>query len=115
MSPFSSEMGDRGVVPNAPSANSGVIRTLWTEVERAVPQLAAAVHARLAANRHDPLTTIRPDGSPRLSGTEVCFADGHLQLGVLARSLKLAEVERDPRIEIHSAPLEDGPRETRRQ
>ncbi len=79
----------------------------WDELAAEVPALAAAIHDRFAANLHHVVGTIRPDGSPRLSGSEVHFDDGEVTIGMMARSRKLADVERNPRIEIHSAPLED--------
>lgn len=94
-------------MPHAAGAAVPTIGTSWADVEAAAPELAAAAQARFAANRHHVFASLRPDGSPRLNGTEVRFADGHVQLGMMVRSHKLADVERDPRIEVHSAPLED--------
>ncbi len=79
----------------------------WSEFTAREPALAAAVKDRFDANRHHVMATIRPDGSPRLSGTEVNFGDGELRLGMMDNARKLADLERDPRIELHSAPLED--------
>lgn len=70
------------------------------------PDLAALVRDRFESHLHHVLGTIRPDGSPRLSGTEVRFADGQVTLGMMAGSAKLADVLRDPRVELHSAPVE---------
>ncbi len=83
----------------------------WQRLQHEQPELAAAVHARFAANRHHVLGTIRRDGSPRLSGTEVRIDERAISLGMMPGSAKLADVERDPRVEIHSAPLEDDLRE----
>ncbi len=79
----------------------------WDEFAAGVPVLAAAIRDRFASNLHHVVGTIRPDGSPRLSGSEVTFAGGEVSIGMMARSRKLADIERDPRVEIHSAPLED--------
>lgn len=79
----------------------------WGEVERGAPALAEAVAARFAANRHHVVGTLRPDGAPRLSGTEVTIVDGRVTVGMMSRSRKLHDVERDPRVELHSAPIED--------
>ena len=103
--PYSDEMTDRAKGEMGTAAGAP-IRTSWADVKHAAPSLAASVQARFAANRHHTIATLRPDGSPRISGTEVRFDDGHVQLGMMPRSLKLGDVLRDPRLEIHSAPLE---------
>lgn len=80
----------------------------WSSFLADAPALAAAVRARFEANLHHVLGTLRPDGSPRLSGTEVQFEDGHVTLGMMPGSRKLSDVRTDPRVELHSAPLEEG-------
>lgn len=79
----------------------------WTEFASSAPALAGAVRARFESNLHHVLGTVRADGSPRLSGTEISIADGEVSLGMMPNSMKLANVSRDPRVEIHSAPLEE--------
>src|ERR687889_2068679 len=66
----------------------------WNVVENEAPELAAQAHKILA--------TLRRDGSPRISGTEVTFADGELWLGSMWRSLKALDLLRDPRFALHS-------------
>lgn len=78
----------------------------WREFERTAAELAHAVRERFDAHLHHILGTIRPDGSPRLSGTEVRIEHGEVTIGMMAGSQKLSDVQRDPRIEIHSAPLD---------
>ena len=68
----------------------------WGELEREAPAFATEVRSRFEVNVHHILRTIRPDGSPRLSGTEVRIADGEVTLGMMPRSRKLADVRRDP-------------------
>ncbi len=51
---------------------------------------------------HKTLATLRRDGSPRISGTEVIFADGELWLGSMWQSLKARDLQRDPRFALHS-------------
>lgn len=80
--------------------------TTWQDFAEAAPELAAAVHRRFAAHRHHLLATIRPSGAPRLSGTEVEF-DDQVRIGMMDGSHKLDDVRRDPRVELHSAPLEE--------
>jgi hypothetical protein len=78
----------------------------WHQFSEAAPELAEIVRGRFAANLHHVLGTVRPDGSPRLSGTEVDIGREHLRLGMMVGSQKLRDLERDPRIELHSAPLD---------
>ena len=66
----------------------------------AAPDLAAAVEARFAAHIHHVIGTLRRDGAPRLSGTEVQIEDGRLRVGMMPGSHKLADIRRDPRVEI---------------
>lgn len=78
----------------------------WHDFALAAPELAEVVRGRFVANLHHVVGTIRPDGSPRLSGSEVDIGREHLRLGVMVGSQKLRDLERDPRVEIHSAPLD---------
>lgn len=78
----------------------------WHELRDADPELAAAVRGCFEAHPHHVLGTLRRDGSPRLSGTEVDIREQHVVLGMMPGSRKLADVRRDPRVELHSAPLE---------
>jgi hypothetical protein len=93
-------------VPAPPSATPPAADRSWAAFATQAPTLAAAVRARFAANLHHVLGTVRPDGSPRLSGTEVRIDDHRVTIGMMPASRKLADVQRDPRIELHSAPLE---------
>lgn len=83
----------------------------WKQVCDEAPELAASVRARFASNLHHVIGTVRADGAPRLSGTEVRIGDDEVQLGMMPDSRKLEDVRRDPRVEIHSAPLEEDLRE----
>ena len=75
-------------------------------MERAVPDLAAAVRTAFDAHKHKVLATLRADGSPRLSGNEATFQDGYVWLGMMHRSRKALDLLRDPRLELHSAPVD---------
>ncbi len=75
--------------------------TSWADIATADPDLAARVRHRFESNLHHVLGTVRPDGSPRLSGSEVSF-DDDVRIGMMPGSRKLADVLRDPRVEIHS-------------
>ena len=74
----------------------------WTEIERQAPELAAQARGFLDAFVHKTLATLRRDGSPRISGSEVIFADGELWLGSMWQSLKARDLQRDPRFALHS-------------
>jgi len=78
----------------------------WSEVQQAVPELAAAVQTAFDAHKHKVLATLRADGSPRLSGNEASFKDGDVWLGMMHRSRKALDLLRDPRLELHSAPVD---------
>ena len=80
----------------------------WHEVEAAAPELATLARGFLEAHVHMTLATIRRDGSPRISGTELMFADGELWLGSMWQSMKARDLQRDPRFALHSG-SEDPP------
>jgi hypothetical protein len=79
----------------------------WDEVTTAAPELAAAVRRRFDAHKHKALATLRRDGAPRISGTEVSFREGELWLGMMDRSLKALDLQRDPRLALHSPMLDE--------
>jgi len=54
------------------------------------------------------LATLRRDGSPRVSGTELIFAEGKLWLGSMAGAVKARDLLRDPRFALHGG-TEDPP------
>ncbi|MGB3169568.1 MAG: pyridoxamine 5'-phosphate oxidase family protein [Rhodococcus sp. (in: high G+C Gram-positive bacteria)] len=77
----------------------------WTEFATAAPAMSAAVAARLTAHKHHVLATLRKDGSPRVSGTEVVFTeDGLLRLDSMPNALKAVDLQRDPRFALHANP-----------
>jgi hypothetical protein len=80
----------------------------WSEFVSAEPALARRVEERFRVRKHKTLATLRKDGSPRISGIEVEFADGELFLGMMPDSMKLHDLERDARLALHS-PTEDPP------
>lgn len=79
----------------------------WEDVTGAAPELAAAVRRRFDAHKHKALATLRQDGSPRISGTEVSFRDGELWLGMMDQSRKALDLRRDPRLALHSPMLDE--------
>ena len=74
----------------------------WSEFAALEPSLAAAVAGRFAVRKHATMATLRRDGSPRISGTEVEFADGEVWLGSMPGAMKARDLRRDPRVAIHS-------------
>jgi hypothetical protein len=80
----------------------------WAEFEAAEPEFAARVRGLMAKRKHLTMATLRRDGSPRVSGTEVEFADGQLRIGSMTNAVKAQDLRRDPRVAIHG-PTEDPP------
>ena len=80
----------------------------WAAFELSAPELAAAVHERFTVRKHCTLATLRKDGSPRISGTEVEFSAGELWTGSMPGAVKALDLRRDPRLSLHS-PTVDPP------
>jgi hypothetical protein len=74
----------------------------FSDVEAEQPEFAARVRACFDAHRHKILATLRADGAPRVSGIEASFAAGELWLAGMTRSVKFADLRRDPRMALHS-------------
>lgn len=74
----------------------------WSDVEAAAPDLAERVRARFSATGLGVLATLRHDGSPRVSGIEPLFAEGHVWFGSMAGARKAADLVRDPRMALHA-------------
>lgn len=81
----------------------------WEDVVAADAPFAAHVRRCFAIRKHATLATLRRDGSPRISGTEVEFDDDReIYLGMMEGSLKARDLRRDPRLALH-CPTEDAP------
>jgi hypothetical protein len=78
----------------------------WSDVEREAPDLVAAARELLDAGVHKTMATLRRDGSPRISGTEIVIRDGDLWLGSMWQSRKAQDLRRDPRFALHSASVD---------
>jgi hypothetical protein len=78
----------------------------WQEIVKEAPDLATRVQARFGAGTNKTIATLRRDGSPRISASELEFTDTDITLGMMGGSMKLLDVRRDPRIAIHSPTLE---------
>jgi len=81
----------------------------WTEFSVAAPELAERVKASFDAHKHKTMATLRKDGSPRISGTEVEFSDGELWLGSMPNALKAKDLLRDPRVAVHNGYSDTSP------
>lgn len=85
----------------------------WHEIESDAPDFALRVRNRFEAGTNKTLATLRSDGSPRISTSELEFgSDGEITLGMMPGSMKLLDVRRDARIALHSPtlePLKDDP------
>jgi hypothetical protein len=85
--------------------------TTWTDFAAAQPDLAERVRACFAVRKHATLATIRRDGSPRISGSEVEFSDEGLFLGSMAGAVKALDLQRDPRFALHCPTVDAVPGE----
>jgi Pyridoxamine 5'-phosphate oxidase len=74
----------------------------WREIEAEAPELSTLAHGFLTAHVHLTLATLRRDGSPRISGTEIILGDGEIWLGSMPGALKARDLQRDPRFAVHS-------------
>jgi Pyridoxamine 5'-phosphate oxidase len=73
----------------------------WKDFAQAEPDLAARVRALFAVRKHATLATLRSDGAPRISGTEVSFEDDDLAIGSMLDAVKALDLRRDPRFALH--------------
>jgi len=79
----------------------------WSEVQAAAPELAGRVQARFDAHLHKVMATLRADGSPRVSATEAQFRSGELWFGSMLGAVKARDLQRDPRVALHNAPVDE--------
>jgi hypothetical protein len=81
----------------------------WADLVNDAPDFARRLRAVFDAGTNKTVATLRADGSPRISGTELVIENHRVLLGAMPHSRKLADLERDPRIAIHSPTLEPPP------
>ncbi|GAA4996707.1 pyridoxamine 5'-phosphate oxidase family protein [Kitasatospora paranensis] len=81
--------------------------TTWQDFEHEAPDLAPLVRARFEANKHHVLGTLRRDGAPRVSGTEVQFIGADLTIGSMWGAVKARDLQRDGRFALHSNPADE--------
>jgi hypothetical protein len=87
---------------------SGAREGIWAAFGQEAPQLEQDVRAAFGVRKHCTMATLRADGSPRISGTEVQFEHGELHLGSMPGARKARDLQRDGRVAIHS-PTVDPP------
>jgi hypothetical protein len=75
----------------------------WQQFSQQAPEVAARASARFEAHKHKTMATVRADGAPRISGTEVPILRGEVWLGGMTGNRRFADLRRDPRVAIHSA------------
>ena len=78
----------------------------FADVASQEPGFAARVRTAFDARRHKYLATLRRDGSPRISGSELQVRDGDLWLGSMWQAVKARDLQRDPRFALHSASVD---------
>jgi Pyridoxamine 5'-phosphate oxidase len=78
----------------------------WKEVHAEAPALAERVRRCFDEHIHKTIATLRKDGSPRISGNEVTFTGDEVWIGIMPGSRRAVDLERDPRIAIHSATVD---------
>ena len=71
-------------------------------MEGEAADLAARAKALFDAHVHKTLATLRRDGTPRISGIEVTFADGDLWTGSMWLAVKALDLRRNPHFALHS-------------
>jgi hypothetical protein len=82
--------------------------TTWAQFENEARDFAATVRARFEAAETHILATIRKDGSPRVSGSEVQFTGQQLTFGSMLNAAKARDLQRDGRCAIHANPSPDA-------
>jgi Pyridoxamine 5'-phosphate oxidase len=75
----------------------------WPDLEAEAPELARRGRERLEETSIALIGTLRKDGSPRISPIEPYFLEDELLFGGMTWSLKVRDLQRDPRCVVHSA------------
>ncbi|HET7467582.1 MAG TPA: pyridoxamine 5'-phosphate oxidase family protein [Candidatus Dormibacteraeota bacterium] len=73
----------------------------WGEFEADQPEFARRARRLLTSRKHLTMATLRRDGSPRISGTEIQLVDGELRIGSMLGAVKAMDLRRDARVAIH--------------
>jgi hypothetical protein len=80
----------------------------WAQFEGEAGEFAAMVRERFEAAETHILATVRKDGSPRVSGTEVDFKGPDLSFSSMLGAVKALDLQRDGRCAIHAYPGPGG-------
>ncbi|WP_020380366.1 pyridoxamine 5'-phosphate oxidase family protein [Nocardiopsis potens] len=90
------------------TTDAGTVREArtWEEFAAEAPELAERIRRRFARTPHHVLATLRRDGAPRVSGTEVAFRGPDLALGSMPGAVKARDLQRDGRFAMHANPGE---------
>ncbi|PSJ29686.1 pyridoxamine 5'-phosphate oxidase [Streptosporangium nondiastaticum] len=80
----------------------------WEQFENEASDLASLVRARFERAETHVLATLRKDGSPRVSGSEIAFLGPDLSFGSMLNAVKALDLQRDGRCAIHAHPGEGG-------
>jgi Pyridoxamine 5'-phosphate oxidase len=78
----------------------------WKQFEDEAAELAAEIRARFEAHETHVLATLRKDGSPRVSGSEVDFKGAELTFGSMLNAVKASDLQRDGRCALHAHPAD---------
>lgn len=81
--------------------------TPWADFRAAEPAFSDRVAARFSCHPHHVVGTLAPDGRPRLWGSSIFVSGGNLWFGAMPHALRTADLRRDPRVAVHSAPLDE--------
>ena len=76
----------------------------WAAFASQCPELADLARQWIADRHILLLGTLRPDGSPRISAVECDLVGDDLISGMIWQSTKALDLERDPRMTVHSLP-----------
>jgi general stress protein 26 len=74
----------------------------WAEIAAHEPALGAVAYERLIKPGVVLIGTTRRDGPARISGVEPMIMAGELWLSMMHGSAKVADLDRDPRMQVHS-------------
>ena len=79
----------------------------WSDFSRQHHDFSARVARCFTRTPHHVLATVRPDGSPRVSGINIFFNGDDMWFGAMSDSQKVRDLDNDPRCAVHSAPLSE--------
>lgn len=81
----------------------------WNELLDAEPELGGRVQGAFERQVHHTMATLRRNGSPRISATEVDIRDGEMWLGSMWQARKALDLLHDPRVAIHCGTTDPDP------